>query len=280
MGSDIYYWFTISSAIAEDSQEYRRTQKSLPIWVFLLGIIAYLALTSSAYGQTIDYALKNNPTGSWIFNGTADEVEGLGVADYSKFNPEKSWGEALENAVDDLNANHSLIVSHYGYKIGRGPLRIWSDYAIRTFLDTTQVTVLDSARWNGRAFIRVKPSKMISDSILYPSRKFRPVDQNLNTANLSGGQWLVSTGATPRIDSNWYMSVTKAKQDALRKLAEDLSVKVSSETLTKGETSLRFYSFSTMFSFQRIRVLKRIFNEDSIKVQVAVHPYEVKRLME
>lgn len=250
--------------------------------VTLSGVILLLH-PANIYAQTTTFAPSSTNTTpeNWILEGTSVEVEGLGVADYSKFNPEKSWNEALENAVNDLNANHSLIVSHYGYKIGSGPLRIRSNYAIRTFLDTTQITVLDSARWKGRAFIRVKPTTALHDSILYPNEKFQSIDHSpVDTSKFAGGHWLLSTGATPRIDSNWYMSVTKAKQDALRKLAEDLAVEVFSETYQKGETALRYYKFSTMYAFQRIRVLKRVFNPDTIKVQVAISPKEVKRLMD
>lgn len=276
MGS-LFYQFILDKILTS------KTYRSIPKRIILSCVILCLAWTSAVLAQTTTYAPSptNTTPQNWILEGTANEIEGLGVADYSKFNPEKSWKEALQNAVSDLNANHSLIVSHYGYRIGRGPLRIRSDYAMRTFLDTTQVTVLDSARWKGRAFIRIKPRTAVHDSILYPTEKFQPIDQSpADTTKFSGGKWLMSTGSTPRIDSNWYMSVTKAKQDALRKLAEDLSVKVSSETYQKGETSRRYYNFSTMFSFQRIRVLKRIFNPDSIKVQVAVNPDEVKMLMD
>lgn len=243
----------------------------------------FLIITSGLKAQTnpSTYSSGKAIPPHWIFDGTTDDVEGMGVADYSQFNPKKSWQEALENAVNDLNANHSLIVSYYGYKIGRGPLRIRSNFAIRTFLDTTQVTVLDSARWKGRAFLRVKPTTAITDSILYPKGKFHTVGQSsADTTKYEGGQWLLSTGSTPSIHSNWYMSVTKAKQDALRRLAEDLSIKVKTETYSIGQTSRSYYNFSTLYAFQRIRVLKREFGTDSVKVQIAVNPNEVKTLME
>lgn len=244
--------------------------------LFAAGILWSLSLQAQPSSPQSSDALQN-----WIFESTTSDVEGLGVANYSQFNPEKSWSEALQRAVSDLNANHSLIVSHYGYRIGRGPLRIRSDYAMRTFFDSTKVTVIDSARWKGRAFIRVKPATALPDSLLYPNERFRAVDQNrIQTVNNDSHQWLLSTGSTPRIDSNWYMSITKAKQDALRKLAEDLTIKVTSETYSKGATTMSYYSFSTLFAFQRVRVLKREFNTDSIRVQVAIHPREIKKLMD
>lgn len=247
---------------------------SFGIFFFLLGIL-------TAHSQTSYYSSSNENPQSWIFEEATEEVEGLGVAAFSRFNPEKSWKKALENAVTDLNANHSLIVSHYGYQIGQGPLRLRSDYAIRTFWDTTQVTVIDSARWQGQAFIRVKPPEPLPDSLLYPNMNLEYLTDSLASQNNSyQGRWLLSTGSTPKIDSNWNKSVTKAKQEALRKLAEDLSVKISTEIYSTGETSRRYYNFSTLFAFQRIRVLKRSFQSDSVKVQVAVNPKEVKMLMD
>lgn len=248
--------------------------------IFVLSVILFLTQPYYVHAQANQHSGRGLQ--EWILEGSTDFVEGLGVADYSRFNPEKSWKEALENAVTDLNSNHSLIVSHYGYRIGSGPLRIRSNFAIRTFLDSTQVAVIDSARWRGRAFIRVKPKTALSDSLLYPNRKFRPVEQGgtVDTANVDNSQWLLSTGSTPSINSNWYMSATKAKQDALRKLAESLAVKVTSETHSKGDMSMGFYSFSTLFAFQRIRVLKREFGSDSTRVQVAVSPWEVKKMMD
>lgn len=256
-----------------------------PIFTQIVLCLSFIFLVAvfPAQSQTTNHPSSSNLSGSqnWIFQGTTSEVEGMGVADYSRFNPEKSWKKALRNAVNDLNANHSLIVSYYGYRIGRGPLRIRSNYAIRTFLDTTQVTVIDSALWKGKAFIRIKPTTALSDSVIYPGEEFHSVNKTVkDTASIRNRQWLVSTGSTPSINSNWYMSVTKAKQDALRRLAEDLSVKVKSETYALGETSRNYYNFSTLYAFQRIRVLKREFGSDTVKVKVAVNPQEVKMLMD
>ena len=225
---------------------------------------------------------KNAPA-KWILDGYSKGVKGIGVATYSSFNPEKAWREALKNAVNDLNANHSMIVHSYGKQVGRGPLRLESKYAIRSFVDTTQVAVVDSAQWKGRAFVLVEPSNPVPDSTIYPQGNFRTVEKpTIDSSGVSqkGKRWLHSTGSTPRIDSNWYMSITKAKQDALRRLAEHLATEVSTETYTKNATSRRYYSFSSMFAFQRIRITERIFTSDTVKVKVAVKPSEVKMLME
>lgn len=255
------------------------TQHYFPLTLYLL-LLLVSPVSADAQPNQFQPSREQNPK-SWIFEGTTDGITGLGVADYSRFNPEKAWREALQNGVEDLNANHSLLVYYHGRKIGRGPLRTESEYAIRNFLDTTQVSIIDSTIWKERAFVLVEPNAVITDSILYPDGQFRAVTNGKEAGRLQAtGGWITINGATPRIDSNWHMSITKAKQDALRQLAEDLAVEVSTETYQKDERTRRYYNFSTMFAFQRIHVLKRTFSRDSVKVTVAVRPQEIKMLME
>ncbi|WP_441000727.1 hypothetical protein [Fodinibius sp. SL11] len=219
----------------------------------------------------------------WMFNGNSKKIQGIGIADYSQFNPEKSWNKAFEYAVQDLNANHSLLVYHYGYQIGRGPLHKRSNYAIRNFLDSTQVSVVDSARWKGQAFLLVEPKISLPDSLIYPSRKFKTVHDsitNKTAVSSQPDQWIRTMGATPRINSNWNMSITKAKQKALRNLAEDLAVKVTNETYSKNNVQRRYYNFSTVYAFQRIKAINRSFDADSFKVELAIDPNEIKMLLE
>lgn len=247
---------------------------------YLVLVCAVFFVLNSAKGQAVKPG-KKHPLRDWVFDGSSESIKGLGIASYSIYNPEKSWKEALQNGVEDLNANHSLIVYHYGRQVGRGPLRTDSEYAIRSFLDTTQVTVVDSTRWKGRAFVLVEPTTAVPDSVIYPGEGFRKFEKNVSDsiANTSG-RWLQTTGSTPRIDSNWHMTFTKAKQKALRELAEYLATKVSTETYQKGATSRRYLNYSTMIAFQRIRTLKRTITSDSAKVEVAIDPKDIKILME
>lgn len=255
-------------------------------WFIVVGFISLFFFDSQLmYAQMPSQNQFPEQPKNWIFKGNAQKVQGIGIVDYSRFNPDKSWEEAFELAIDDLNANHSLLVYHSGYQIGQGPLRTRSNYAIRTILDSAQVAVVDSARWNGRAFILIEPKNPVSDSIIYPDKKFETVDDTLlespsNSSENTTQQWIRTVGSAPRINSNWNMSVTKAKQNALRNLAEDLAVKTSTEIYSKNNVQRRFYNFSTTYAFQRIKTLKRSFNTDSVKVQLAVDPQEVKMLLE
>jgi hypothetical protein len=245
-------------------------------------IVLLIGWNSSSAQQAKKTSSQHVPT-QWILNGYSNGVKGMGVAPYSKFNPEKAWKEALSKGVDDLNANHSMIVYSYGKKVGRGPWRFESNYAIRSFLDTTQVSVVDSARWKGRAFVLIEPTNAVPDSTIYPNQKYRTLEKStFSSSGISRADegWLHSTGATPRIDSNWFMSFSKAKQDALRRLAEYLATQVSTETYSKNNITMQYSSFSSMFAFQRIKVLSRSFTPDSVKVEIAVKPHEVKKLME
>lgn len=248
-------------------------------WVSFL--LAFLFFSFTAMAQTTQSPESSAPR-DWIRSGKMDGVKGLGIATYSRFNPQKAWREAFKKGVNDLNANYSLLVHSYGKQVGRGPLRLRADYAIRSFVDTTQVSVVDSVRWKGRAFMLVESTEALSDSVLYPSGNFSSViDSSDSTGTFNkSGIWLHTTGSTQRIDSNWFYSLTKAKQDAVRQLAEDLAVKISTETYTKNQTSRRYLNFSTMFAFQRIHVVKRIFQPDSIKVQLAIKPHHVKELID
>lgn len=259
-----------------------KTNRPLVYWIALFAI--FCSYASSAHAQQkVPPSVPEAPR-DWIFNGYSDGIKGIGIAPYNHFDPDKAWEKAIKNGINDLNANHSLIVYSYGKQIGRGPLRTDTNFAIRNLLDSTQVSVVDSARWKGRAFVLVKPTVSVSDSVIYPQGDFRTPDSDLITRRTvkldSGRSWLESTGSIPSINSNWYMSITKAKQEALRKLAENLAVEVSTETYARGRSSRRYYSFSSMIAFQRIRILKRTFGSDSVTVKVAVDPREVKMMMD
>lgn len=253
-------------------------------WFIIIGLISLFFFDSQLlYGQMPSQNQFPEQAKNWIFKGNTKNIQGIGITDYSRYNPDKSWEEAFKLAIDDLNANHSLLVYHYGYQIGRGPLRMRSNYAIRTILDSTQVAVVDSARWNGRAFLLIEPQSPVSDSIIYPDKEFETVNDTLLqpvSNSTSTTQWIRTVGSAPRINSNWNMSVTKAKQNALRNLAEDLAVKTSTEIYSKNNVQRRYYNFSTIYAFQRIKTLERSFNTDSVRVQLAVDPKEIKMLLE
>lgn len=240
----------------------------------ILILIALMSIHTLAMGQP--YPIDDQPPmPEWLAKGVPNTVAGIGIAPYSSFNPTKAWRKAFYNGMEDLNANHSMVVHSYGYQIGRGPLRLRSNYAIRTLIDSAQVTVIDSVRWRGRAFLVMKSTTVVPDSIIYPhnSQEIRPDD------SFTGGGALKSWGSSPQIDSNWNLSFARAKQNALKKLAEQLSVEVSTETYAMGKMSRRYYNFTSMFAFQRIRVLQRSIEKDSIRVRVAIQPDDVKMLM-
>ena len=254
--------------------------------LLLLGLVMlFLFLFYTSVNAQTPHNEKNIAASAknWIFNGNSKKIQGIGIADYSRFNPEKSWNKAFEYAVQDLNANHSLLVYHHGYQIGRGPLHTRSTYAIRNFLDSTQVSVVDSARWKGQAFLLVEPQISLSDSLIYPKRDFKTVHDSITdktAVSSQTDQWIRTMGAAPRRNSNWNMSITKAKQKALRNLAEYLAVKVTNETYSKNNVQRRYYNFSTVYAFQRIKTINRSFNVDSFRVELAVDPNEIKMLLE
>ncbi|NGP87531.1 hypothetical protein [Fodinibius halophilus] len=251
------------------------------LFSYLFTVFLFVSLPLCGRGQAPRTEKDTTPK-KWIAGNTIDTISGIGIARYSSYNPEKAWQKALENSINDLNANLSMLVYYWGKQIGRGPFRTRSKYAIRNLLDSTQVTVIDSARWKGHAFVLIKPKEVVPDSIIYTDNKLNRLKETRKDTAVSqesGQHWLTTTGSTPKIDSNWFMSITKAKQDALRRLARKLSVKITTETYSKGDTQRRYFNFSTIFAFQRIRVLNRSFNSDSVKVTVAVHPHEIKWLM-
>lgn len=249
----------------------------------LIFIVPFL-LSAPANGQGFkkEAEIASSPK-KWIFNGRSSTVQGLGIANYSRFNPTKSWKKAFDYALQDLNANHSLLVYHSGYQIGQGPLRTRSNYAIRNLLDSTQVSIVDSARWEGRAFLLVEPKSAVPDSLIYPKRNYKTVHDSVTSkpaVSSPKDQWVHTTGSAARINSNWNMSITKAKQKALRNLAEHLAVRVSTETYSKGQRQRRYLKFSTVYAFQRIQTINRSFDADSFRVELAVNPNEIKMLIE
>lgn len=251
--------------------------------IHIVILIFILGFCTSSIAQTEQNESIDNNTKEWIFSDTADNIQGIGMADYSQFNPDKSWNKAFKYALVDLNANHSLLVYYYGSQIGQGPLRTRSEYGIRNLLDSTHVTIVDSARWNDRAFMLLEPKTPLPDSVVYPQKEFRTVNDSIAQdveSDDTTNQWIHTYGSSPTISSNWHISATKAKQNALRNLAEDLAIKISTETYSSNNTLRRYYNFSTVFSFQRIKILKRSFDQDSFRVQVAVDPEEIKVLLE
>lgn len=241
----------------------------------ILILVILTGIHTSVMGQPIATSGQSSMP-EWLAKGVPHTTVGIGIAPYSSFNPAKAWREAFYNGIEDLNANHSMVVYSYGHQIGRGPLRLRSNFAIRTLIDSAKTTVIDSIRWKDRAFLLIKPTNIVPDSIIYPENS-RELQRSHFPSDDSA--LLQSRGSSPRIESNWNLSFARAKQNALKQLAERLSVEVSTETYAKGGVSRRYYSFSSMFAFQRIRVLQRTIGKDSISVQVAVKPNNVKILM-
>lgn len=125
----------------------------------------------------------------------------------------------------------------------------------------------------------VKAQKPLSDPTIYPKRDFEVIDDsvlNTNSTNSNNSQWIKTSGSAAKINSNWNMSVTKAKQKALRNLAEELAVKTSVEVYSENDVSRRHYNFSTVYAFQRVKTVQRAFEVDSFRVQLAIDPEEIK----
>ncbi len=87
--------------------------------IIIFSVLFSTSVNSQSFQKEVKIAQNAE---KWIFNGDSNITQGIGIADYSRFNPEKSWNEAFDRALQDLNANHSLLVYHFGYQIGRGPL--------------------------------------------------------------------------------------------------------------------------------------------------------------
>lgn len=249
---------------------------------FFLSIVGLLLSNIVNAQNTQDYG---QAAPGWLYRNASSKTVGIGIAPYTSFKPSKGWDKAIRRGIQDLNANYSMIVYSYGYQVGRGPLRLRSNFAIRTLLDSTNIAVTDSALWKGKAFVQLKSKKTLGDSVLYPENEAASVtDQILNNKEVSekpeDNAWLKYWGTASRVESNWNLSVSKAKQDALRKLAEKLSVEVSAETYAVDGTSRRYYNFQTMIAFQRVQVLRRLFTKDSLEVQIAVGRKDIRMLME
>lgn len=253
------------------------------IFGFLLSIGILFGVNLSAHSQIAGEKPAIHPPASWISNGTL-KLRGVGVADYTRFDKEGSWNKAIRKAVVDLNANIRILVHSYGYQIGRGPMRYRQKFGINSVFDTTDVVPTDSVIWKDWAFVRVKSKHPIPDSVLQKISTYEPVSDTLIQDALGSrgekDKWVSSTGSSDRLRSNLHKSITKAKQDALRRLAEDITIKVNTSTHYQADRSHSDYQYSTTFGFQNVRVINRKFKKDTVMVTVALRSHDVISLVE
>lgn len=237
-------------------------------------------------------------------------THGVGIAERSSYYPDRSYRQARERAVEDLNANTMTLVSVEYFSLGAAEPRRHAEVAIEQIYSEERVTPVDSARAGGRVYYLVAPpdggteaGELRSDPgddeqgdqeavrdrlerLASQERRERQATGLQAPAGLevrgdvvrSGGYWFALgdvelSGIAP------YRSWARSKQDGLKQLSRRLTTFVR----TMRQYSQLMDAGSVMHSrsrviLQNVKVVERSMQNGRARSIVAVHEDDVIRL--
>ena len=266
-------------------------------FLYASGNLAEVSNTGLSRGHlSADSGYTSESTGShnyrsstlpgWFANGRT-EPHGIGIAWYSRFNPQKGFKEAFQYAIEDLNSNIMTSVYLESYSKSAYNTHYSDEYAITQFLDTTTVVHVDSTVVNNWAYCLVKPDPEAiasNDSIEVPQRFYKR--EPISSPPIAGwtksdfqpgqeGDIYYAAGSHRTSKYNPYKSWTKAKLEALSSLSRYLSLNIqtTSKQLNR-ESSEITYTYSRCI-FNNIRVIGRKSTDENVFVLVAVHKDDI-----
>jgi hypothetical protein len=220
---------------------------------------------------------------SWFYEGYP-YVHGIGIAPYSKYNPEKGFREAKAKAVEDLNA--IMTSAHLeSFHVTRSSIQRDFEFAINSYYDTTSAVAVDSAIQGRFAYYLVRADtigQMLPDVVLEADQQASDwTGDYFNPLETDG--YYIAAGMAERSNYVPYRSWTKAKMDALNKLAHYLSTTVQNrQQAYDDDYSSSYESITYLYSkaiFRRIFTVKRREKDGQNFVLIAVpkdHIYQYK----
>lgn len=206
-------------------------------------------------------------------------VHGAGFARLSSYNPDRSFAEAKQNAIMDLEASilTSVYLEYYGTEDTQSRLR--SEFGISDSLMTSQIMVVDSAVVGDWAVFFIRD---IDNSFAFPDQA---VNSALNTnwtyelyePRKINGFW-VASGMNEQTRFNPGRGWAKAKQNALQNLSEYLNTSVQSLQRTYNDELDTVHYVTSKHVFNNIGVIGRKMIDGTYHVFVMIQENDIIRI--
>jgi hypothetical protein len=245
------------------------------IFFGIILLLAAIPLSCKAQGTGIATIIEPE---SQVNVPSPSIIHGAGFARLSNYNPERSFQQARENAVIDLEA--SILTSVYLEYYGTGAAtRLQSEFSISDSIQTSQIAVVDSAIIGDWAVFFISdidrqqsfPTSAIQSALntnwayeLYEPRKF--------------DDYWVSSGMNEQTRFNPGRGWTKAKQNALQNLSEYLNTSIQSLERAYNDdlSSVRYVTSKHVFN--DIGVIGRKMIDGTYYVLVIVKDEDIIRI--
>ena len=242
---------------------------------YILGTILFIAcIPINCIAQKLSVNSNIEPNTIWSIP-SPNIVHGAGFAKLSNYNAERSFKEARQNAIIDLEA--SLLTSVYLEFYGTdAKSRLKAEFSISDTINASQIAVIDSTIVEDWAVYFIRDNK---DTIHFPSEI---IEQALSTnwnnelyepRNIAG--FWISSGMSKETPFNPDRGWTLAKQHALQNLSEYLKTRVQSLERTYDDTLSSVHYVTSKHIFNSIGVIGRKKLEDTYYVMVIVHGKDI-----
>ncbi len=209
------------------------------------------------------------------------QVHGIGFARLSSYNPNRSFREARQNAITDLESSRltSVYLEYYGDDGIQSRLR--AEYGISDTIQPSEYSVLDSLTIDDWAVYYLADETGLSS---FPPRLIAKA-QNTNWTQeffepqLIDGYWIAS-GHYPQTRFNPNRGWTKAKQHALKNLSEYLNTKVQALQRSYNDDFSEVHYVTSKHVFNSIGAIDRIMMDKSYHVLIMIRESDVIRIDE
>ncbi len=245
------------------------------VFLVIILFIALLQISCKAQGSSVATIIEPESVKSVPSPGI---IHGVGFARLSNYNPGRSFREAKNNAITDLEASilTSVYLEYYGTD---AQSRLEAEFGISDSILTSQIAVVDSAIVGDWAvyFIRdIEVESSIPNSV---------IEQALNTnwayelyePRKINGFW-VSSGINEQTRFNPDRGWTKAKQKALQNLSEYLNTSVQSLERAYNDDLSSVHYVTSKHIFNNIGVIGRKMIDGSYHVLVIINEQDIIRI--
>ena len=237
--------------------------------------ISIFQISCKAQGSSVATIIESN---SQITVPSPETVHGAGFARLSNYNPDRSFKEAKENAVTDLEASilTSVYLEYYGTD---ATSRLKAEFGISDSILTSQIAVVDSAIVGDWAVFFIRD---INKNFNFPSAA---IQNALNTnwayelyePRKINGYW-VSSGMNEQTRFNPDRGWTKAKQKALQNLSEYLNTSVQSLERAYNDDLSSVHYVTSKHVFNNIGVIGRKMVDGTYHVLIIVSEQDIIRI--
>lgn len=204
-------------------------------------------------------------------------VHGAGISRLSSYYPERSYENALEKAIEDLNSNTRVLITVETFAYGAGPPRTFSEVAIDDVYSEKEVLRVDSLVSNGHVFYLVSDSLGSRNPI--PDRQALSEDFITSNNATRVGEFWYAAGQAELSQISVYRSWVRAKKAALINMGAGLTTLVQSLHKTDGifdAGSIRYTRSQVMLN--NVHIVKRIKDTGQVMCIIAVHEDDIFRL--